>query len=188
MRSIPLTRAAVLAIAAGLSAILLAPIAGQAETPTFAPAPVDASAVRHVMGSGGLGSSMEETILSLAPAAPSWDQTSGYGTVEAIRALRALPSAGGITTQVPSDVRWAPVAAASWDATSGYGVVEAVRAARAISIAPASAEYLAAALARGDRAESAHLATIALPASQAPAPYIPANSDDRIAAAFVGTD
>jgi hypothetical protein len=74
----------------------------------------------------------EDQVPALAPAAGlSWDEMSGYGSVETSRAanaLAALPVV--ITTQVPSDVRWAPVrtwehslnplvvAAVAWDATS----------------------------------------------------------------------
>jgi hypothetical protein len=79
----------------------------------------------------------EDQVPALAPVAgPSWDETSGYGSVEASRAAHALavvPETS--TTQVPSDVRWAPArviaSGALWDETSGYGSVEASRAARA---------------------------------------------------------
>jgi hypothetical protein len=64
----------------------------------------------------------EEPLLVAAPAAPSWDETSGYGSVEASRAeISAL---------------FAPVAGPSWDATSGYGSVEASRAAASALLAP----------------------------------------------------
>src|SRR4051794_19133381 len=56
----------------------------------------------------------EEQVLAAAPAAPSWDETSGYGAVEASRAT--------------ASVLWAPVAGPGWDETSGYGSVEASRA------------------------------------------------------------
>jgi hypothetical protein len=75
---------------------------------------------------------VEDQVPALAPAAgPSWDEMSGYSSVEASRAanaLAALPVV--ITTQVPSDVRWASVrtwehslnplvvAPRAWDATS----------------------------------------------------------------------
>jgi hypothetical protein len=74
----------------------------------------------------------EDQVPALAPVAgPSWDEVSGYGSVEASRAANALAALlVVITTQVPSDVRWAPVrtwehslnplmaAAVAWDATS----------------------------------------------------------------------
>jgi hypothetical protein len=56
----------------------------------------------------------EEQVPTAAPAAPSWDEASGYGSVEASRAaVSALCAAG---------------TASSWDDTSGYGSVEASRA------------------------------------------------------------
>ena len=56
----------------------------------------------------------EEQILAAAPAPSSWDETSGYASVEASRAA--------------ASALLAPVAAPSWDETSGYGAVEANRA------------------------------------------------------------
>jgi hypothetical protein len=56
----------------------------------------------------------EEQDPALAPAGPSWDETSGYGSVEANRAA--------------AHVHLAPIVGPSWDETSGYGSVEAVRA------------------------------------------------------------
>jgi hypothetical protein len=146
----------------------------------------------------------EDQVPALAPVAgPSWDETSGYGAVEASRATIGHPAAS--TTQVPSDVRWAPArvivpgasleamrvlaaqqalqsrdlgsmqedalfavvaAGASWDETSGYGSVEASRAANALPDVPAasvSPDFIPAALASGQRAESAHLATVPVP-------------------------
>jgi hypothetical protein len=150
----------------------------------------------------------EDQVPALAPVAgPSWDETSGYGAVEASRATIGHPAAS--TTQVPSDVRWAPArvivpgasleamrvlaaqqalqsrdlgsmqedalfavvaAGASWDETSGYGSVEASRAANALPDVPAasvSPDFIPAALASGQRAESAHLATVPLPGEDA---------------------
>src|SRR5919112_464875 len=51
----------------------------------------------------------EEALMAVVAAAMSWDETSGYGSVEASRAANALaimPTTS--TNQVPSDVRWAP--------------------------------------------------------------------------------
>ena len=132
-----------------------------------------------------------------AAAATLWDATSGYGSVEASRAANAM------------DVRWVPAraivdqalalgaAAAAWDDTSGYGAVEASRAANALPAPPASftsqvspdvrwapapaiapmapvetshatnPDYIPAALASGQRAESAHLAVVLLPGEDA---------------------
>jgi hypothetical protein len=84
---LPRSRVAVLALTAGLSLILVAPVAGFAR----------------------------ESVLVMAPvAAPSWDETSGYGSVEASRAAASAALA-------PDP---------SWDTTSGYGAVEASRAER----------------------------------------------------------
>jgi hypothetical protein len=58
----------------------------------------------------------EEQLLAAVPAAPPWDETSGYGSVEASRAA--------------ASALLAPVAGPSWDETSGYGAVEASRADR----------------------------------------------------------
>jgi hypothetical protein len=67
----------------------------------------------------------EEQLLVAAPAAPSWDETSGYGSVEASRAeISAL---------------FAPVTGPSWDATSGYGSVEASRSAASVLLAAGTA-------------------------------------------------
>jgi hypothetical protein len=62
----------------------------------------------------------QDQIVVAAPAGPSWDETSGYASVEASRALAAAPAT--LSNQVPADVRWAP--AVSWDEASGYGAVE----------------------------------------------------------------
>src|SRR5690348_5339768 len=89
MHTISQSRLAGLAAIVGLSAALLNPGAGRAQTADLAPAST-LPATGHVMGSGGLGSPYEETIIVLAPStAPSWDGTSGYGSVEASRAALA---------------------------------------------------------------------------------------------------
>ena len=62
----------------------------------------------------------EEQILVMAPAGSSWEEESGYQSVEASRAAA-------------SSLR-APVAAPTWDEASGYGAVEASRAMAAQSI------------------------------------------------------
>jgi hypothetical protein len=56
----------------------------------------------------------EEQVLTAAPAAPSWDETSGYGSVE--------------TSRATASALRAPVSGPTWDETSGYGSVEASRA------------------------------------------------------------
>jgi hypothetical protein len=92
----------------------------------------------------------EDQIPDLVPADPTWDETSGYHSVETARAaisgLVAAPTI--IESQVPADVRWAPprtlVAGAS------------------VAAASACPGYLPAALVSGRRAETAHLATVPL--------------------------
>ena len=86
--------------------------------------------------------------LALAPAGPTWDETSGYGSVEASRATVALPASS--TTAEANRVAAARrallssdlgsmqeealsalvEAATTWDETSGYGALEASRAGR----------------------------------------------------------
>jgi hypothetical protein len=94
----------------------LAPVAA----PTVAGTSADevrairALAAERALLSGDIGSLQEEHLFAIVAAAPSWDETSGYGSVEDSRAAAAA--------------LLAPVAAPSWDETSGYGAVEASRA------------------------------------------------------------
>jgi hypothetical protein len=122
-------------------------------------------AAQRALQGGDLGSLQEEALLAVVAAGQSWDDTSGYGVVEASRAANALPVVpGAITTQVPADARWAPAS------TSGP---ESSRA--------ASRDDLPVALGTGTRSESVHLATIALGGDA-----VSVNpSDDRMAAALV---
>ena len=95
----------------------------------------------------------EEQAIAAAPAEPSWDETSGYGSVEAIRAAseplvvtespittvpavapsrviaaqRALES-GDLGSLQEEALETIVAAAVSWDESSGYGSVEAIRA------------------------------------------------------------
>jgi hypothetical protein len=98
--------------------------------------PVRVNRALDALHSGDLGSVQEDTLAAIVAAAIAWDDVSGYGSVEAIRATYAFPGAvDSLSSQVPSDVRWAPAT------TSGD---------------------LSAALISGQRAESAHLATLPL--------------------------
>jgi hypothetical protein len=56
----------------------------------------------------------ENHILAMVPSGPSWEETSGYRSVEASRAAASALLASGTGL--------------SWDETSGYGAVEASRA------------------------------------------------------------
>jgi hypothetical protein len=79
----------------------------------------------------------DEPVLAAAPAAASWDETSGYGSVEASRAdVSALWSSELIHDQEQTLAFAA--AATLWDAMSGYGAVEATRAANALPAAPSA--------------------------------------------------
>jgi hypothetical protein len=87
---------------------------------------------------------------ALAPAQASWDETSGYGSVEASRAAASTLLAAGAapswddtsgygsveTSRAAASTLLAPAAGPSWDETSGYGFVEASRAANAPAAKP----------------------------------------------------
>src|SRR5215218_2300571 len=121
-------------------------------------------AAQQALQGGDLGSLQEEALLAVVSAGQSWDEMSGYGSLEASRAANALPVAPVAgRTQVPADARWAPAR------TIGQ---ESSRA--------ASLDYLPVALGTGTRSESVHLATIALGGDA-----VSVNpSDDRMAAAL----
>jgi hypothetical protein len=82
-----------------------------------------------------------------------------------------------ITTQVPSDVRWAPEPGPAWLAASRAAAARRAApdfpewdAARWSPVEPSQAtspDYIPAALASGQRTESAHLATVPLPGKAA---------------------
>jgi hypothetical protein len=98
------------------------------------------------------------------PAGPSWDETSGYGAVEASRAARAEAAISASWDETSGYASVEATRAAigqdtSWDETSGNGAVETSRAAGC----DVTRSDVGAALAAGTRAESAHLATIPLP-------------------------
>jgi hypothetical protein len=81
----------------------------------------------------------EEPVLAAAPAAASWDETSGYGSVEASRADVSALWSGELIRDQEQTLAFAGAAAATlWDAMSGYGAVEASRAANALPVAPSA--------------------------------------------------
>lgn len=128
--------------------------------------PIRVTTARDALRSGRLGGVQEEAMAAIVAAATTWDDASGYGSVEAIRAARSLPVVvNDVSNQVPSDVRWAPAPTA--EDVAGVGTN--------------SPNYLSAALVSGQRAESAHLATVPLQ-SQA----VSVASEDRIANALFG--
>jgi hypothetical protein len=129
-----------------------------------------ALAAQSALQSVDIGSMHEDRLLAIVAATPFWDQISGYGAVEASRATIGHQATS--PAQVPSDVRWA---------LAGPGWLAASRAAAARRAAPAFPEwdaargsppepdlatnpdYIPTGIASGQRAESAHLATIPLP-------------------------
>jgi hypothetical protein len=119
------SRSVVLSIVAVLAFALVAPIAGHAEDQVLVDEQVPA---------------VDEQFPALAPVvASSWSETSGYGSVEATRAL-AAPRAllTGDFGSMQEERLYAIIAAApSWDETSGYGSVEASRAAASGLVAQA---------------------------------------------------
>lgn len=96
-----------LALGALVSLAFAAPAAAQVEQEPLA-VPADLS-WDETSGYGAVEAT--RATIGYAPAVPSWDDVSGYGSVEASRA--AVPEVA---------------LGASWDETSGYGAVEASRA------------------------------------------------------------
>jgi hypothetical protein len=146
MRTIHRSRTIFSAVAAVLVFALAAPIAVNADDEVIA-------AEEQVLAAAPAAPSWDETSgygsveasraavseLLAAGAAPSWDVTSGYGSVEASRAdLSALLSGGVISGQAEA-LALAAAAAESWDETSGYGSVEASRAAASARLTPIAA-------------------------------------------------
>jgi hypothetical protein len=150
--------------------VVLAPIAAPAVDKTSADEvrATRAIAAERGLRSGDIGSLQEEHLYAIVSAAPSSDETSGYGSVEASRAANAIPVAPvASTTQVPADVRWAPAGT--------IGQESSIEASYAVSL-----DYLPVALERGTRAESPVLWTILHPDDA-----VSVNpSDERIAAAL----
>jgi hypothetical protein len=143
----------------------------------------DARAARALAGEralqgGDIGGVQEDRLLAVVAAAPSWDETSGYGAVETTRASFVEDvAATELVSQVSADVRWAPDAGPAWLAASGAAAARRApsdfperAAARWPPVEPvpaASPDEIPAALASGQRAESAHLATVPLPGEAA---------------------
>jgi hypothetical protein len=104
----------------------------------FAPwAPIAVNAEDQVMAEKQVLAA-EDQDPALAPiAGPSWDEVSGYGSVESSRInVSALWSGAVITDQEQALAYAAAAVATLWDVTSGYGSVEATRAANALPAAP----------------------------------------------------
>jgi hypothetical protein len=119
-----------------LTLAFCAPIAVNAEDEDIAAGELILAAVPAVpswdesSGYGSVEASRAAASALLAPiAAPSWDESSGYGSVEAIRADVNMLLSGEVTSSQEQALAIA-AAAKSWDETSGYGSVEASRAER----------------------------------------------------------
>jgi hypothetical protein len=78
----------------------------------------------------------EQQVLTAAPADPSWDETSGYGSVEASRTEASALLSGELISGRDQALAFAAAAAMLWDETSGYGSVEASRAAASALYGP----------------------------------------------------
>jgi hypothetical protein len=101
--------------------------AAEEQVPALAPA---VASWDESSGYGSVEASRAAVSALLAPdAGPSWDESSGYASVELTRAAaNSLLSGEGISGEEHA-AALAAAAAMSWDETSGYGSVEASRAA-----------------------------------------------------------
>jgi hypothetical protein len=171
------SRGLVIGIATVVALALLAPIAitAEEEVATLAPvaAPVVASsngddgraaralAAQRALQSGDIGSLQEDRLLAIVATAASWDETSGCGVVEANRASIVEDGAStALVSQTSADVRWAPDAGPAWLAAGGAAAAHRPPLELHQATNP---DEIPAALASGQRAESAHLATVPLP-------------------------
>lgn len=67
---------------------------------------------QQALVAGDLGSMQEEALLAVVATSSSWDEVSGYRSVEVSRATAAFPATlTALSNQVPSDARWAPAGA-----------------------------------------------------------------------------
>jgi hypothetical protein len=141
------SRSLVLGFSTAFALTLLAPLAVTAEEDATAQISLAAPDVAGTSGedlrtiralvaqralkSGDIGSLQEERLLAIVAAAPSWDETSGYSSVEANRARAAQEALQSQDLgSLQEDALFAIVTAgSSWDQTSGYASVEATRAA-----------------------------------------------------------
>jgi hypothetical protein len=108
----------------------------QEEEQVLTAAPADLS-WDETSGYGSVEASRAAASALLAPdASPSWDDTSGYGSVEASRAEVSALLSGELISGRDQALAFAAAAAMLWDETSGYGSVEASRAAASALHAP----------------------------------------------------
>jgi hypothetical protein len=125
-----------LVVAAEDTVPALAPIAVPAVTGTSGDGvrTTRAIAAERALLTGDIGSMQEEHLRAIVAAAPSWDETSGYGAVEASRADVSTLLSGEVISGQEQGLAMVAAAAKSWDETSGYGSVEASRATMPIAV------------------------------------------------------
>jgi hypothetical protein len=122
------------AVIATLTLALCAPVAVNAEEEAItaqeqvlAAAPAPAS-WDETSGYGSVEASRAASSTLLAPSSPpSWDEASGYASVEASRAEMSVLLSGELISGEEQALAIAAAAAKTWDETSGYGSVEASR-------------------------------------------------------------
>jgi hypothetical protein len=94
---------------------------------TFAlSAPITVHAEEQVVAEEQILAADEQIPALAAVAGPSWDESSGYGSVEASRA--AIGHDDGVSEYGPTGHEASAAMGLSWDEMSGYGSVEASRA------------------------------------------------------------
>jgi hypothetical protein len=94
---------------------------------TFAlSAPITVHAEEQVVAEEQILAAEEQIPALAAVAGPSWDESSGYGSVEASRA--AIGHDDGVSDYGPTGHEASAAMGLSWDEKSGYGSVEASRA------------------------------------------------------------
>jgi hypothetical protein len=94
---------------------------------TFAlSAPITVHAEEQVVAEEQILAAEEQIPALAAVAGPSWDESSGYGSVEASRA--AIGHDYGVSEYGPTGHEASAAMGLSWDEKSGYGSVEASRA------------------------------------------------------------
>jgi hypothetical protein len=94
---------------------------------TFAlSAPITVHAEEQVVAEEQILAAEEQIPALAAVAGPSWDESSGYGSVEASRV--AIGHDDGVSEYGPTGHEASAAMGLSWDEMSGYGSVEASRA------------------------------------------------------------
>jgi hypothetical protein len=149
MSALPRCRRAVSSVVAVLLLTLTAPIvvhaddqiivdahilAAQEQDPDLAPT---VPSWDESSGYGSVEASRAAASATLTSnAGPSWDESSGYGAVEASRAEVSALLSDQLLGSQDQTLTFAAAAARSWDETSGYGAVEAIRAVPDEIVAP----------------------------------------------------